>query len=140
MSMVDAYKAMWKNYAKFSGRARRSEYWWVILAQTLISTAFSLINMAAGDSVLGAVANVVISVYGLATLIPMISLAVRRLHDIEKSGWWYLLNCIPCIGSIILIVFFCKEGTAGSNRYGDDPKVPNVVFKMDSVNHKTVRG
>ena len=127
MSMVDAYKAMWKNYAKFSGRARRSEYWWVILAQTLISTAFSLINMAA-DSVLGAVANVVISVYGLATLIPMISLTVRRLHDIEKSGWWYLLNCIPCIGSIILIVFFCKEGTAGSNRYGDDPKAPNVVF------------
>ena len=119
MSMVDAYKAMWKNYAKFSGRARRSEYWWVILAQTLISTAFSL---------LGAVANVVISVYGLATLIPMISLAVRRLHDIEKSGWWYLLNCIPCIGSIILIVFFCQEGTAGSNRYGDDPKAPNVVF------------
>lgn len=94
----------------------------------LISTAFSLINMVAGDSALGAVANVVISVYGLATLIPMISLAVRRLHDIEKSGWWYLLNCIPCIGSIILIVFFCKEGTAGSNRYGDDPKVPNVVF------------
>lgn len=86
MSMVDAYKAMWKNYAKFSGRARRSEYWWVILAQTLISTAFSLINMVAGDSALGAVANVVISVYGLATLIPMISLAVRRLHDIEKSG------------------------------------------------------
>ena len=128
MSMVDAYKAMWKNYAKFSGRARRSEYWWVILAQTLISTAFSLINMAAGDSVLGAVANVVISVYGLATLIPMISLAVRRLHDIEKSVWWYLLNCIPCIGSIILIVFFCQEGTAGSNRYGDDPKAPNVVF------------
>ena len=128
MSMVDAYKAMWKNYAKFSGRARRSEYWWVILAQTLISTAFSLINMVAGDSALGAVANVVISVYGLAKLIPMISLAVRRLHDIEKSGWWYLLNCIPCIGSIILIVFFCKEGTAGSNRYGDDPKVPNVVF------------
>ena len=127
MSMVDAYKAMWKNYAKFSGRARRSEYWWVILAQTLISTAFSLINIA-GDSVLGAVANVVISVYGLATLIPMISLTVRRLHDIEKSGWWYLLNCIPCIGSIILIVFFCKEGTAGSNRYGDDPKAPNVVF------------
>ena len=119
---------MWKNYAKFSGRARRSEYWWVILAQTLISTAFSLINMVAGDSALGAVANVVISVYGLATLIPMISLAVRRLHDIEKSGWWYLLNCIPCIGSIILIVLFCKEGTAGSNRYGDDPKVPNVVF------------
>ena len=53
MSMVDAYKAMWKNYAKFSGRARRSEYWWVILAQTLISTAFSLINMVAGDSALG---------------------------------------------------------------------------------------
>ena len=128
MSMVDAYKAMWKNYAKFSGRARRSEYWWVILAQTLISTAFSLINMAAGDSVLGAVAMVVISVYGLATLIPMISLAVRRLHDIEKSGWWYLLSCIPCIGAIILIVFFCKEGTAGSNRYDDDPKASNVVF------------
>lgn len=58
----------------FPGRARRSEYWWVILAQTLISTAFSLINMVAGDSALGAVANVVISVYGLATLIPMISL------------------------------------------------------------------
>ena len=48
MSMVDAYKAMWKNYAKFSGRARRSEYWWVILAQTLISTAFSLINICTG--------------------------------------------------------------------------------------------
>lgn len=128
MSIGEAYGFMWKNYANFSGRSRRAEYWWVVLVQTLISSGLSFLRMMAGDSALAVVIGLVASVYGLATLIPMISLAVRRLHDIEKSGWWYLLNCVPCIGSIVLIIFFCQEGTVGSNRYGDDPKAPNVVF------------
>ena len=128
MSMVEAYKRFWQNYAKFSERARRSEYWWVVLVQSLISVVFSLLRLVAGDSVMAMVFQMLAAIYGLASLVPMISLTVRRLHDIDKSGWWYLINFVPCIGGIVMLVFCCMDGTAGSNRFGDDPKAMNVVY------------
>lgn len=107
-----------KNYATFSGRARRKEYWmfslfncivWLILYGLMLASESSLIT---GISVL----------YIFATFIPSLSVIVRRLHDIERSGWFYFISFIPVVGPIIVLVWLCKEGTTGANRYGADPK------------------
>ena len=107
-----------KNYATFSGRARRKEYWmfslfncivWLILYGLMLASESSLIT---GISVL----------YIFATFIPSLSVIVRRLHDIELSGWFYFISFIPVVGPIIVLVWLCKEGTTGANRYGADPK------------------
>ena len=72
-------------------------------------------------SIFGSGESVVGSIWGLATLIPIIAVSVRRLHDNERTGWWLLLSFIPLIGWIILIVWFCTRGTAGPNRFGENP-------------------
>jgi uncharacterized membrane protein YhaH (DUF805 family) len=61
------------------------------------------------------------SLFGLATILPGIAVAARRLHDVDRSGWWLLLNFIPLIGWIVLLVWFCTRGTEGPNRFGPDP-------------------
>lgn len=81
----------------------------------VIDTATGMMNEAAG---IGPVSGIL----SLVLLIPSISVAVRRLHDIDRSGWWYLLFLIPLIGAIVLLIFFVKSGTAGDNRFGPDPK------------------
>ncbi len=60
-------------------------------------------------------------IWGLATFLPSLAMGVRRLHDTDRSGWWWLLSFIPLIGIIVLIVFWCSEGTRGPNRFGPDP-------------------
>ena len=96
-------------YAVFSGRATRSEYWLFVLLSIVATNFGNLINPKLG---------VVVS---LGLLIPAIAVAVRRLHDIGKSGWWYLLILIPFVGIIVILVWFCKKGTEGDNNYGTDP-------------------
>ncbi len=98
-----------KKYAVFSGRAPRSEYWLFVLLSIVVTNVGNLINPSLG----------VIIIFGL--LIPAIAVAVRRLHDIGKSGWSYLLIFIPIVGIIIILVWFCKRGTEGDNDYGTDP-------------------
>lgn len=101
-------------YADFNGRARRSEYWYFTLFNMLIGIVVSLIAMLIGDWFS--------YVYSLALFVPGIAVAVRRLHDIGKSGWWCFICLIPLIGFIWLIILFCKEGDRGANAYGEDPK------------------
>jgi len=101
-----------ERYAKFDGRAARPEFWWFVLANVIIGVAFN---------VLAAISNVFFFIsllYSLAVLVPYLGVAVRRLHDTDKSGWFLLLGLIPIVGAIILIVFFATEGTRGSNRFG----------------------
>ena len=105
VSMGKALSNFFTNYAKFSGRARRSELWWVVLANTLISF-IPFVNI----------------IYSLVVLIPCIALSVRRLHDIGKSGWFLLLNLIPIVGGIILIVWYCQDSQPYKNQFGDSPK------------------
>ncbi len=62
-------------------------------------------------------------IYGVAILLPSIAVSVRRLHDIDRTGWWFLISFVPVIGPIVLLVFPVQDGTPGSNRYGPNPKI-----------------
>jgi uncharacterized membrane protein YhaH (DUF805 family) len=113
---VSWYLAVLKNYAGFSGRARRTEYWMFVLFNIIITIVLDVIGLAIKQgSILGAI-------YGLAVLIPGLAVAVRRLHDTGRSGWWLLIGLVPLIGAIVLIVFMATEGEPGDNAYGPNPK------------------
>ena len=111
--------AIQQNYCNFSGRASRSEYWWYALFTFILSAAIGIIFCWSQDTM-----NIVNGIVNLALLLPGLGLAVRRLHDIGKSGWWLLLAFIPLIGAIILIVWFCQNSQMEPNEYGP---IPNLV-------------
>jgi uncharacterized membrane protein YhaH (DUF805 family) len=114
MSFIDAIKSGFANYVNFSDRAIRSAYWyWVLFA--IIGEIVAIII----DQILGIV--LVYPLFGLAVFLPGLGVGVRRLHDLDRSGWWLLVAFIPLVGAIILIVWFCTEGTRGPNRFGEDP-------------------
>ncbi|WP_166212773.1 DUF805 domain-containing protein [Cognatiluteimonas telluris] len=119
---MEWYLKVLKNYAVFQGRARRKEYWMYTLFNVLVLVVLSIL-----DRVLGLASETygigpLYVLYALAVLIPGLAVGVRRLHDIDKSGWWMLIAFIPLIGGIVLLVFAVMEGTSGSNRFGPDPK------------------
>ena len=123
MGMMDAVKKCFQNYAKFDGRARRAEYWYFCLFNGLISAALSILATIFGDgSAMASILSVLASIYSLAVFIPGLAVAWRRLHDIGKSGAYYLFILIPIAGPIILLVWFAKAGDVGDNAYGPDPK------------------
>jgi uncharacterized membrane protein YhaH (DUF805 family) len=105
---MNYYLKVLQNYAKFSGRARRSEYWYFILFNVIIAFAFGFV---CGLLKVPQLANI----YTLAVLIPSIAVAVRRMHDVGKSGWFLL---IP----IYNLILACTKGDTGDNEYGEDPK------------------
>lgn len=121
MNMIEAVKSVFSNYATFSGRARRAEYWWFILFSLIVSLVLGFVDgftgmmMGAGDM------GVLSTIWSLGALIPSIAVGVRRLHDIDRTGWWLLIWLIPIIGWIVLIVFAATRGTNGPNRFGADP-------------------
>ncbi|ERC63970.1 DUF805 domain-containing protein [Escherichia coli] len=111
------YLSVLKNYVGFSGRARRKEYWMFTLINAIVGAIINVIQL-----ILGLELPYLSMLYLLATFLPVLALAIRRLHDTDRSGAWALLFCVPFIGWLVLLVFFCTEGTSGSNRYGNDPK------------------
>ncbi|MBS0559572.1 MAG: DUF805 domain-containing protein [Proteobacteria bacterium] len=117
MGFVEAVSACFSKYATFSGRARRSEYWWFALFQALVNIAVYGIGQEAGGGLLG-------NLIELALVLPALAVAVRRLHDIDRSGWWLLIGIIPVIGWIMLLIWACTQGTLGPNRFGPDPLGP----------------
>jgi len=121
--MINWYKkVVFENYANFSGRARRSEYWYFALMNFII-----LILAAVLDNALGLTFGVlpygyIYLIVALAVFVPGLAVSVRRLHDVGKSGWFYFIVLIPLVGAIWLLVLFCTEGNHGENQYGQDPK------------------
>jgi uncharacterized membrane protein YhaH (DUF805 family) len=119
---MEWYLKVLKNYAVFQGRARRKEYWMYTLFNVLVLIVLSILDRVLGLSSETYGIGPLYVLYALAVLIPGLAVGVRRLHDIDKSGWWMLIAFIPLIGGIVLLVFAVMEGTAGSNRFGPDPK------------------
>lgn len=105
------------NYANFKGRARRSEYWYFVLLHFLISLVLFALVFA-----LGTAGIILYAIYALAIIVPSLAVVVRRLHDVNKSGWFYFISLVPLIGGIWLLVLLATEGDSGPNQYGEDPK------------------
>ncbi len=105
-----------KKYAEFSGRARRKEYWMFVLFNMLIVLGIQIIEAVLGTG------GMLVGLYSLAVLLPGWAVFTRRMHDIGKSGWWWLLALIPIVGAIVLFVFVCKDSEPGDNAYGPNPK------------------
>lgn len=109
-----------EKFCDFSGRAARSEFWWWQVFGLIVMTAISFLGFILGDTLVA----VMQSIISLALFLPSLGVIVRRLHDINKSGWWFLLWFIPVVGWIILIVWWCKDSDPMPNQYGI---VPNLV-------------
>jgi uncharacterized membrane protein YhaH (DUF805 family) len=109
------YLEVLRKYVVFEGRARRKEYWFFVLFNFLIGIVLGIIDAMAGTPMS--------PLYSLAILLPSIAVAVRRLHDTDRSGWWILIGLVPILGVIVLLIFFVTDGTEGTNRFGDDPKL-----------------
>ncbi|MBS0535357.1 MAG: DUF805 domain-containing protein [Proteobacteria bacterium] len=113
MNFQQAIQSGFNNYVTFSGRAPRSEYWYWALFSFIVQIVANIVDMAMG---MGLVSGLL----SLALLLPSIAVGVRRLHDIDRTGWW-LLIAFTGIGIILLIVWACIKGTDGPNQYGPDP-------------------
>lgn len=116
------YLAVLKQYAVFSGRARRAEYWYFFLFHLIISLVLGFIDGFVGTFSADAGIGLLGGIYALAVLLPSIAVSVRRLHDTERSGWWLLISLVPIIGVIVLLVFMIQDSKPGENRYGSNPK------------------
>lgn len=110
---MNYYLAAFKKYAVFDGRAQRAEYWYFALVNFVI---YAILGY------LGNVGGLLAIVFALAVLIPSIAVGIRRLHDIDYSGWWVLIGLIPIVGTIWLLVLLVLDGTPGPNKYGPNPK------------------
>ena len=118
MQFPEAIRSGFRNYVTFAGRAARSEYWYWTLFVVLVSTAGAIADHAifvdpGSTGLFGALTS-------LALFLPGLAVSVRRLHDIDRTGWW-LLIALTGIGLIVLLVFDCMRGTIGPNRFGQDP-------------------
>lgn len=136
-NMIDWWKkAVFYNYANFRGRARRSEYWYFILFNVILFVPVYAIIMIGAVNESDTIAILGFSLLGLFILgliIPWLAVVVRRLHDINKSGWNYFIRLIPLVGPILLLVWLCTEGNHYRNNYGEDPKNP-VMPEFDFDN------
>lgn len=125
-----------RRYARFSGRSRPREYWMFVLFLLLCFIGIALVEGALGlsttehwarhgswwvDTGYRTRGGPLTGLFGLATVIPWLAVAVRRLHDSDRSGFWLLILFLPIIGSIVLLIFFIMSGTRGANRFGPDP-------------------
>jgi uncharacterized membrane protein YhaH (DUF805 family) len=115
MSFPEAVRVCLSKYVTFTGRARRSEYWWFVLFASLVTLVASAIDFSA---------NIIVFqvIVGLALLLPELAVAVRRLHDTDRSGWWLFIVLVPVIGGIVLLVFFLIDSDPHTNRFGTSPK------------------
>ncbi|WP_148610921.1 DUF805 domain-containing protein [Aeromonas sobria] len=120
------YISVLKQYAVFSGRARRTEYWMFVLCNVIVMLLLGMV-----DKLIGGDNELISSIYSLAVLLPSLAVAARRLHDTDRSAWWLLLGLIPIIGTLVLIYFMVCNGQQGPNRFGDDPKAaPSQGFMV----------
>ncbi|MGC8859505.1 MAG: DUF805 domain-containing protein [Ignavibacteria bacterium] len=120
------YLKVLKQYADFSGRARRKEYWMFVLFNMIFAIVAMILDNVLGIAKEGIGYGPLYVLYVLAMLIPGLAVAVRRLHDVGKSGWMILIALIPLIGVIWLFVLMVTDSDPGENQYGQNPKEATV--------------
>lgn len=134
MLFVESVRLSLRRYVDFAGRSQRREYWWFFLFGFLATVIAS--RLEAGTTPLPdelqflptlALVDGLSSLVALALLVPGLAVAVRRLHDLDMSGWWLLIGAVPFIGAVILIIFFVQPGMVGANRFGPDPRLVDPV-------------
>jgi len=135
MSLGESLTSVFNKYATFTGRARRSEYWWfsicyyVIVFVLNIASMGMLVGVMSGEMSYNAPSysmfQTVSIIVGLGLLLPSLAVTVRRLHDIGKSGWNILWAAIPFVGVIIVLVWMCQDSDVVANKYGESPKYGN---------------
>ncbi len=131
---MEWYLKALKSYFDFTGRARRKEYWMYILFHILILFALGFSSSLAQEAMGINFGAIVVLIYVLATIIPTLAVLVRRLHDTNRSGWWFMIRFVPLVGDIILLIFLVSEGDTGANAYGPDPKGDYSVFdRIDEI-------
>ena len=117
---MNYYSICLSKFADFSGRARRREYWTFALVNCLIAMLLLILGLAFGED--SPASNIMVTIFYLIMLVPNLSVSVRRLHDIGKSGWYMFLSLIPLIGGLILLVWALMDSEPGENQYGKNPK------------------
>ncbi len=121
------YLKVLKEYTNFNGRARRKEYWMFTLFNILFGLGAMVLDNLLGTSNPTSGYGIIYGVYTLVVLIPGLAVAVRRLHDVGKSGWMLLIGLIPLIGAIWLLVLMVKDSDSGENQYGENPKNETIT-------------
>ena len=123
MGFMEAVKSVYSRYVDFQGRSARSEFWWFQLFFIIVYLVSFAITMAIPFF------GIVILVFYLGSLLPMLAVSIRRLHDLDKSGWFILIGMIPVVG-LILLYWYCLKGTDGDNQFGPDP-LGNVADRFN---------
>ena len=138
MGFVEAVKTcLVTKYCNFSGRARRSEYWWFALAIMVLNSvlyacitpmiASSIGNASSVSDIFLSPGYIILSIVSLALILPHLGVTVRRLHDTNHSGWWLLMYLVPLVNlvfAIVMLIWLCKDSDRGTNKYGPSPKYP----------------
>ena len=131
---VNWYLQGLRKYAVFSGRARRREFWMFELINSLIVFALFVIAVLAGKAGFGYLLALPI-VYSVATVIPSFAKLVRRLHDTDHSGWWFLIGVIPVVGSLFLLALTMRDDDPGENRFGPNPKAGPMMTAVPEMGY-----
>jgi uncharacterized membrane protein YhaH (DUF805 family) len=130
---MNSYVQVWKRAFDFSGRSRRREFWLFTLINIVINFVLATIESllgfggfqtmnVGGTSVTFFQTGVLTAIFSVLVLLPSIAVGIRRLHDTDRSGFWYFIALVPIVGPIVLLVFWALAGTPGENRFGADPK------------------
>ena len=140
---MNYYLSVLKNYATFTGRARRSEYWYFVLFNMIFSIVALIIDYFLGTTInieqsngyssLSIHIGYINLLYGLAMFLPGLAVLVRRLHDVGKSGWFIFICLIPLVGAIWLLVLLCTDSKSGSNQFGPNPKGIGNHDEIDEI-------
>jgi uncharacterized membrane protein YhaH (DUF805 family) len=115
VTFAEAVRSGFDHYVKFDGRASRPAFWWWFLFGVLVGIGATII-----DAIIGTF-GVVGGLVSLALLLPNLSVAIRRLHDTDHTGWWVLIGLIPIVGFIVLLIFYLRQSDPGENQYGPPP-------------------
>jgi len=114
-AFVGAIKTCISKYVVFDGRAARSEYWYWALFYVIIYLGLTILTSISD------IFSILLGLAALALLLPSLAVTIRRLHDLDRSGWWIFISLVPIIGPILLIYWYCQRGTVGDNQFGADP-------------------